>query len=157
MAAHRKLQVLFLCTGNSARSQMAEGLVNHLLGDEWQAQSAGVEPSGLVHPLAIKAMAEIGIDISNQHSKSVEEFRQASLDLVITLCDHAAETCPLWLGQGSRVHMGYPDPAAASGDDQAQLATFRQVRDAIRIDILEKLAEHAALNSKTAPNQAESA
>jgi arsenate reductase len=91
-------KILFLCTGNSARSQMAEGLVNHFLGDEWEAYSAGTAPAGYVHPLAVKAMAELGIDISAQRSKSVGEFRDAQFDLVITVCDQAAQNCPLWLG-----------------------------------------------------------
>ena len=133
-----KKQVLFLCTGNSARSQMAEGLVNHLLGDEWEAFSAGTRPSGYVHPLAIRVMAEIGIDISGHRSKSVDEFRTASsergidLERVITLCDEAAKNCPAWLGEGRVTHVGFPDPAEATGSEEERLAVFRQVRDAIR-------------------------
>lgn len=134
-----KKHVLFLCTGNSARSQMAEGLVNHFLSDEWEAVSAGVAPSGYVHPLAVHAMAELGIDIADQRSKSTEEFRGAPLDLVITVCDHAAENCPAWLGKGRVVHMGYPDPAAAEGTKVEQLAVFQQVRDGIRDRILSYL------------------
>lgn len=135
-----KKQVLFLCTGNSARSQMAEGLVNHCLGDEWKAVSAGVDPSGYVHPLAVQAMAELDIDLSGQRSKSTEQFRDADLDLVITVCDHAAENCPAWLGQGRVVHRGYPDPAAAKGTLEERLDVFRQVRDDIREQILPFLA-----------------
>jgi len=131
-----KKRVLFLCTGNSARSQMAEGLVNHFLSKEWEAVSAGTKPSGYVHPLAIKAMAELGIDISDQRSKSTDEFRDANLDLVITVCDHAAENCPAWLGEGRVAHIGYPDPAAAEGTAEEQLAVFRDVRDGIRERIL---------------------
>jgi arsenate reductase len=101
-----KKRVLFLCTGNSARSQMAEGLVNHDLGDEWQALSAGIEPAGTVHPLAVRAMAELGIDISRQRSKPVDEFRGREFDLVVTVCDDAAENCPVWLGRGQKVHLG---------------------------------------------------
>ena len=144
MAKSQKRQVLFLCTGNSARSQMAEGLVNRFIGETWHALSAGVEPSGYVHPLAIMAMCEIGIDITGQRSESVDEFRQASFDLVITVCDHAAEACPLWLGKGRRVHVGYPDPAAAEGTQEEQLAVFHQVRDAIRAEVPEELWKHEA-------------
>ena len=144
MGEGQRHQVLFLCTGNSARSQMAEGLVNHVLGNTWRARSAGTEPSGYVHPLAIKAMSEIGIDISGQRSKSVDEFRQASFDLVITVCDHAAETCPLWLGKGHRTHMGYPDPAAAAGTEEERMAVFRQVRDAIMDEVLQLLRDQTS-------------
>jgi arsenate reductase len=132
-------RVLFLCTGNSARSQMAEGLVNHFLGDEWEAVSAGTQPSGYVHPLAIKAMAELGIDISHQRSKSTEEFRGADLDVVITVCADAAKNCPVWLGKGEAVHIGYPDPAAAEGTESTKLEVFRQVRNGIRAQILPHL------------------
>jgi arsenate reductase len=125
-----KKHVLFLCTGNSARSQMAEGLVNHLRGETWQAFSAGTHPTGYVHPFAIEAMHEMGVDISTARSKSVDEFRNAMFDLVITVCDDAAEECPIWLGAGKRVHIGFPDPAKGSLDD------FRVVRDAIRQKII---------------------
>ncbi len=135
----KKKHVLFLCTGNSARSQMAEGLVNHFLSGEWEACSAGTEPSGYVHPLAVAAMEELGIDISDQHSKSTEEFRDAELDLVITVCGGAAENCPAWLGQGRVVHIGFPDPAAATGDRETRLEVFRQVRDGLRAEVLDYL------------------
>lgn len=125
-------RVLFLCTGNSARSQMAEGLVNHLLAGEWMAFSAGTKPAGYVHPLAVQVMTEIGIDISGHRSKSVEEFRKESFDLVVTVCDQAAQTCPLWLGGGTVAHMGFPDPAAAAGSEEEKLGEFRAVRDAMR-------------------------
>ncbi|GAB4402969.1 MAG: arsenate reductase ArsC [Anaerolineales bacterium] len=138
-----KRRVLFLCTGNSARSQMAEAWANHLLGDRWEAYSAGTEPTGYVHPLAIQAMAEVGIDISGARSKSVSEFMGQQFDLVITVCDHAAENCPLWLGKGRRVHMGFPDPAAATGIDEERLEVFRRVRDAIRDNVLPILTEGA--------------
>jgi arsenate reductase len=127
-----KKQVLFLCTGNSARSQMAEGLVNHYLGDEWQAVSAGIEPAGYVHPLAVQAMAELGIDISRQRSKPVDEFQGTEFDLVVTVCDDAAENCPLWLGRGRKVHRSFEDPARATGSDEERLAVFRRVRDGLR-------------------------
>ncbi|MBC7250385.1 MAG: arsenate reductase ArsC [Anaerolineae bacterium] len=124
-------RVLFLCTGNSARSQMAEGLVNHFLGDRWEAFSAGTAPTGYVHPLAVKAMAELGIDISAQRSKSVEKFRDVAFDVVITVCDQAAQNCPLWLGGGRVTHMGFPDPAAATGSEAEQMEVFRRVRDGL--------------------------
>ncbi len=136
-----KRRVLFLCTGNSARSQMAEGWINHLLGDRWEAHSAGTEPAGYVHPLAVRAMAEAGIDISQGRSKSVNEFMGQEFDLVITVCDHAAENCPLWLGRGRRLHIGFPDPAAATGIESERLEVFRRVRDAIRDSILAVLTE----------------
>jgi arsenate reductase len=104
---------------------MAEGLVNHYLGDDWNAYSAGTDPSGYVHPLAIGALAELGIDISNHTSKSTESFRDASLDWVVTVCDDAAENCPLWLGQGNTVHIGFPDPAQATGTDDEKMVVFR--------------------------------
>ena len=131
-----KKDVLILCTGNSCRSHMAEGLVNHYLGDDWNAYSAGTDPSGYVHPLAIGALAELGIDISNHTSKSTESFRDASLDCVVTVCDDAAENCPLWLGQGNTVHIGFPDPAQATGTDDEKMVVFRQVRDDIREQVL---------------------
>ena len=134
-----KHRVLFLCTGNSARSQMAEGLVNHLMGERWRAFSAGTRPSGYVHPLAIKVMAELGIDITVQHSKSTEKFRGADFDLVVTVCDNAAKNCPTWLGKGKPVHIGFPDPAAAEGGEAARTQIFRQVRDAIRTQVLDYL------------------
>lgn len=136
-----KKRVLFLCTGNSARSQMAEGLVNYFLGDRWQALSAGTNPSGFVHPLAVYAMAEIGIDISNQRSKNVNEFRGLPFDLVITLCDGAAQSCPLWLGGGRVVHLPFPDPAAVPGSKAQRLEAFRRVRDALRERLLKYLEE----------------
>ena len=128
----KKRTVLFLCTGNSARSQMAEGLVNHFRGDQWVAVSAGTKPSGYVHPLSIRAVAELGIDISENRSKSVDEFHDAELDLVITVCDGAAKNCPVWLGQGRVVHIPFPDPAAVTGSEDEQFVVFTQVRDGIR-------------------------
>ncbi len=130
-------RVLVLCTSNSARSQMAEGLINARLADGFVAYSAGTRPAGDVHPQAIAALREIGIDISQQRSKSAEEFRQQPFDVVITVCDDAAENCPVWLGQGQRVHIGFPDPAAAAPDEQAQ--QFRIVRDAIQDQLLSYL------------------
>ena len=130
-----KRTVLFLCTGNSCRSQMAEALVNARLGETWQAFSAGTKPAGYVHPLAIAALAEIGI-AHNGLSKPVDEFRRVDFDLVVTVCDSAAEDCPVWLGQGKRIHHSFPDPAK-SGD----LNDFRRVRDDIADEMGALLAE----------------
>jgi arsenate reductase len=142
----KKKRVLFLCTGNSCRSQMAEGLVNHYRGDTWLAFSAGTMPSGYVHPMAVEAMAELGIDISQQESKSVEEFREmaasqldAGLDLVVTVCDDAAENCPVWLGPERKLHIGFYDPAEATGSEEERLAVFRRVRDEIREQVMAAL------------------
>jgi arsenate reductase len=136
-----KRHVLFLCTGNSARSQMAEGLVNHFLQERWVAYSAGTAPAGYVHPLAVKAMAELGIDISEQRSKPVDAFRDVSFDIVITVCDHAAENCPLWLAPGRVEHVGFSDPAAVVGTEEQQLTVFRRVRDGIRRAIVDNLSQ----------------
>ena len=136
-----KRNVLFLCTGNSARSQMSEGLVNHLLADIWQASSAGTRPSGYVHPLAVEAMAELGIDISSQRSKSVDEFRDVEFERVITVCDNAARNCPAWWGKGVVKHIGFVDPAAAEGSQEQRLAVFRRVRDQLREQVLSYLGQ----------------
>ncbi len=124
-------KVLILCTGNSCRSQMAEAIINHDLAGQWQAESAGTQPSGFVHPLALRALAEIGIQHSGE-SKSLDRFRGMDFDVVITVCDDAAENCPVWLGKGKRVHIGFPDPAKAEGSEEEKMAIFRQVRDDIR-------------------------
>jgi arsenate reductase len=132
-------RVLFICTHNSARSQMAEGLINHDLAGKVQAFSAGTEPSS-VHPLAIAVMEELGIDISQNRSKSIDEFVNEKFDFVITLCDHAAESCPVFFGGTKRVHMGFPNPTAASGSKEEQLASFRKVPDQIRTQLVEFLS-----------------
>lgn len=126
-----KKQVLFLCTGNSCRSQMAEAIINAQMGDTWEAFSAGTVPAGYVHPNALRALAEIGIEQQGR-SKSADEFRNVPFDLVVTVCDDAAENCPIWLGQGKRVHLGFPDPAKATGADDEVMQIFRQVRDDIQ-------------------------
>ncbi|MBN1452617.1 MAG: arsenate reductase ArsC [Anaerolineales bacterium] len=132
--------VLFLCTGNSCRSQMAEAIVNARLSNTWRAFSAGTEPSGYVHPKAIQALAEIGI-VHEGESKSTDQFREMDFDLVVTVCDDAAENCPVWLGKGKRVHLGFPDPAKAQGTDEEKLAVFRSVRDAIAQKVPELLGQ----------------
>jgi phosphate transport system protein len=136
-----KKRVLFLCTGNSCRSQMAEGLTNHILAGCWQAYSAGTRPEGYVHPLAVEVMAELGIDISHQRSKSTEEVRGMSFDLVITLCDDAAQHCPLWLGQEEKVHISFEDPAQAKGRLDAKLNVYRRVRDNMRKSVIAYLQQ----------------
>jgi arsenate reductase (thioredoxin) len=127
-----KTRVLILCTGNSARSQMAEGLLRHEAGDRFEVFSAGVEPSA-VRPLAVRVMLELGIDISRQRSKSVDEFAGQEFDYVITVCDHANERCPVFPGKTKRIHWSFDDPAATAGGEVAQLSVFRRVRDEIRL------------------------
>jgi arsenate reductase (thioredoxin) len=135
-------RVLFICTRNSARSQMAEGLVNHDLAGHFKAFSAGTDPSA-VHPLAIEAMQEIGIDISHHRSKSLDEFARERFDYVITLCDQANESCPVFFGGTKRLHMGFPDPAAVKGTGEEKRGVFRRVRDQIRTELEEFLKEQA--------------
>lgn len=136
---NRKKQVLILCTGNSCRSQMAEGLVNAYLGEDWQAFSAGTAPSGMVHPLAVRALAEIDIDISEGITDSVEIYRETELDLVITVCDNAAKNCPVWLGDEEVKHMPFDDPTKLVGSDSDRISACRQVRDLMRDRILSYL------------------
>lgn len=135
--------VLFLCTGNSCRSQMAEAIVNDSLGDQWTAFSAGTQPSGFVHPQAVQALLEIGIHHQG-FSKSVDRFRGEPFDLVITLCDDADQNCPVWLGQGKRLHIGFPDPAEVQGSQVEKMAAFRSVRDEIKTRILKALVTYKA-------------
>jgi arsenate reductase len=132
-------RVLILCTGNSCRSQMAEGWVNHLLKDRWAARSAGTSPAEHVHPLAVQVMAEVGIDISGRAPQHVDRFVREPWDLVVTVCDSAAETCPVFPGAVERVHVSFPDPALAPGPEGERLAVFRRVRDDIRSRLLEAL------------------
>ena len=133
-------KVLFLCTGNSCRSQMAEAIVNARLSNDWRAFSAGTQPSGYVHPKAIRVLDEIGIQHSGA-SKHTDLFRDWDFDLVVTVCDDAAENCPVWLGKGKRVHLGFPDPARAEGTDEETVAVFRSVRDAIAQKVPELLGQ----------------
>jgi arsenate reductase len=125
-----KKRVLFLCTGNSARSQMAEGHLRRLAGDRFEVFSAGTHPVGL-NPKAVAAMKEIGVDISNHHSKSVDDFVGQEFDYVITVCDSAKESCPIFAGAANRLHYSFPDPGAAQGSVDEQMQVFRKVRDAI--------------------------
>jgi arsenate reductase len=124
-------RVLILCTGNSARSQMAEGLLRHDAGDRFDVESAGTTP-GLVRPEAIAVMHELGIDISGHRSKHLDEFGGQHFDYVLTVCDHAAEACPVFPGTTHRLHQNFDDPAACDGPGEERLARFRRVRDEIR-------------------------
>jgi arsenate reductase len=135
----KKAKVLFVCTHNSARSQMAEGFLRHLGGDAFEADSAGTEP-GALHPLAVEAMAEVGVDISGQRAKSVDDFVQQRFDYVITVCDDANESCPIFPNALHRLHWSFPDPSAATGSHEERLAVFREVRGGIR----ERMEQFAA-------------
>lgn len=123
--------VLILCTGNSCRSQMAEALLRRAAGEALRVASAGSKPSGYVHPLSVRAMAEIGIDLTGARSKSLEEFLDQNVDTVITVCGNADQACPMFPGQARRYHWPFDDPAHAEGDEEAQMAVFRRVRDEI--------------------------
>ncbi len=136
------LSVLIVCTGNSCRSQMAEGLFTLLTSDGARAFSAGVQPQGYVHPLAIRAMLELGVDMSHARSKSIDEFSDEPLDAVITVCDHAAQNCPSFPGAPIRLHWPTDDPFAAAGDDTARMAEYRRVRDELRQRIESFLTEY---------------
>lgn len=133
-----KKRVLFLCTHNSCRSQMAEGLINHFLGDRYRAFSAGTEATR-VNPRAISVLQELGIDISGQHSKTLDAFADESFDYVITLCGDAHERCPLFFGGVERLHIGFHDPTGASGSEEEILLAFRRVRDEIKATLVEYL------------------
>ncbi len=129
-----KSGVLFLCTGNSCRSQIAEALVNVRFSDRWKAFSAGSRPAGKAHPLAIKVLAELGIDHQGK-PKSIQEFLGQSFDLVVTLCDDSDADCPVWLGKGKQLHRPFPDPAKVTGSEDEKLQAFRQSRDDIDAEL----------------------
>jgi arsenate reductase len=126
-----KRRVLILCTGNSARSQMAEGLLRHDAGDRFTVESAGTKPS-TVRPEAITVMKELGIDITSHRSKHVDEFEGQEFDYVLTVCDNAKESCPVFFGKAARLHHSFNDPAAVEGSEEKRLSAFRQVRDDLR-------------------------
>jgi arsenate reductase (thioredoxin) len=137
-ASTNRLRVLFLCTGNSCRSQMAEGWARHLKGEVIDAYSAGVEPHGM-NPLAIKAMADAGVDISGQRSKHMDELRDVPFDYVVTVCGHAHETCPVFPDKTKVVHVGFDDPpelAKSAKSEEEALGHYRRVRDEIKAFIL---------------------
>ena len=133
-----KRRVLFICTHNSARSQMAEGLLRHLGSNRFEVFSAGTQAT-FVRPLAIKAMAELGIDISKQQSKTLDRYLDEPFDDVITVCDTAAETCPIFPGAAHRRHWSFIDPSKATGSENEQLAVYRRVRDEIHSRIEQEL------------------
>jgi arsenate reductase len=125
--------VLILCTGNSCRSHLAEGVLRHVAGDLFEVHSAGSKPAGYVHPKAIEVMREIGIDISGHTSKPMSEFLNRKIDTVITVCGNADQACPMFPGQVNRYHWGFDDPAHATGTEDEVLAVFRRVRDQIKL------------------------
>lgn len=135
-----KPTILILCTGNSCRSHLAEGLLRAAAGDLFIAQSAGSKPAGYVHPLSIKVMREIGIDISKHHSKHMDEFLKQNVETVITVCGNADQACPVFPGQVNRHHWPFVDPAHAQGSEEEILKVFRQVRDQIKM-VIESYAD----------------
>ena len=135
-----KQRVLFLCTHNSARSQMAEGLLRQLGSEHFEAFSAGTEATH-VRPLAIRAMADLGIDISQQESKTLDRYLGEPFDAVVTVCDQAAEACPVFLGAKRRLHWSFPDPSKTTGADDEQMSVYRAVRDDIRAHIERELLD----------------
>ncbi|QDV19658.1 Arsenate-mycothiol transferase ArsC2 [Gimesia panareensis] len=137
-------RVLILCTGNSCRSQMAEELWESLGKGEWEAESAGSKPSGYVHPLAIEAMRELEIDLSENTSKHLDQFTEQQFDLVVTVCDNAKESCPVFSGATQILHWPFDDPADATGTDEEKMKTFRRVRDEIKTKIQTFLADESA-------------
>jgi arsenate reductase (thioredoxin) len=141
-SAGDRRRVLFLCTHNSARSQMAEGLLRDMAGDRFEAFSAGTEATG-VRPEAISVMAEMGVDISAQESETLDRYLGETLDLVITVCDDANESCPVFPGARERLHWSFPDPSKAAGGYDERLLAFRNVRDRIRARIEGELARHS--------------
>lgn len=128
----KKPTILILCTGNSCRSHLAEGILRRALGEGYEVQSGGSKPAGYVHPLAVEAMAEIGIDISGHRSKHLNEFLKQEVETVVTVCANADQECPVFPGQVNRHHWGFDDPAHATGTQEERMAVFRRVRDEIR-------------------------
>lgn len=137
--ASKKTHVLFICTHNSCRSQMAEGILNHVCSDYYQAYSGGIEKTR-VHPLAIQVMNEIDIDITNHYSKHIDEFKDKQFDIVVTVCDNAKETCPFFPGKNV-IHKSFVDPGTVQGTDKKRLCAFRQVRDEIKQWILNEFCD----------------
>ena len=141
--------MLILCTGNSARSQMAEGWLRRLGAGRVEAFSAGTHPAPAVNPLAVRVMGEVGIDLAGQQPRSVEGFLAEQFDYVITVCDDAAEACPIFPGSAHRIHWSFQDPAKAEGDEEARLSAFRQVRDRLR-ERLEGFLSATSIGAATA-------
>jgi len=136
-----KKRVLIVCTGNSCRSQMAEGWVRHELGNRWDVASAGTHPAVSVAPFAVRVMAEVGVDISEARPKHWAPFLDKRWDLVVTVCDSARESCPLFPGAAEQIHVSFPDPALAVGSEREQLVVYRAVRDDIRTQLLPQIAK----------------
>jgi len=134
-----KRRVLVLCTGNSCRSQMAEGWIRQRLGDRWDVRSAGTHPAERIHPLAVRAMAEAGVDISNGRPEPVEHYLHEPWDLVVTVCDAAREVCPVFPRPVPKLHLSFLDPAGAEGSEDERMAVFRRVRDEIRDRLLPEI------------------
>lgn len=141
MSPKTKYKVLFLCTGNQARSQMAEALMKARAGDDFDVTSAGSRPKPAVHPMAVRIISEQGIDISSVKPKDVARFTEVPFDYVITLCDNARDVCPIFPGEGERIHWSIPDPAAADGTEEEMLEAFRAARDDIESRIERFVAE----------------
>ena len=137
-----KKRLLVLCTGNSARSQMGEGLFRHIGGEHWEVHSAGTQPS-LVRPEAIAVMKELGIDLNDHRSKSVDQFTGQIFDYVVTVCDNARDNCPVFPSNARRIHWSFEDPAAVEGTEEVRLAAFRRIRDQIRDRVGEFFAKEA--------------
>lgn len=136
-----KKRVLIVCTGNSCRSQMAEGWVRLELGERWEVASAGTQPAASVHPLAVRVMAEVGVDISEARPKHWAPFLDKRWDLVVTVCDSARESCPFFPGAVEQVHLSFPDPVLAVGSEKERLVVYRAVRDDIRARLLPEIAK----------------
>ena len=147
MSMERRPRVLFLCTGNSARSQMAEGYLRHVAGSRYEALSAGTEPKTL-NPLAVEVMQEIGIDITQHRSKDVREFMGQHIPYVVTVCDRAKEQCPIFPGTFKFMHWGFQDPAAVAGTREEKLALFRQVRNEIVNTIKKELLTEGSMQRR---------
>ena len=145
-------RVLVLCTGNSCRSQMAEGWIRHALAGSWLARSAGTRPAARVHPLAVRVMREAGIDVSTAAPKSVEGLLDEPWDLVVTVCDSARQACPVFPRPVETIHFSLADPAEAQGTEDERLAAFRGVRDAIRERLLPELERRTALPAGQRPD-----
>ena len=148
-----KKRVLILCTGNSCRSQMAEVLWRELAGTAWQVHSAGSKPAGYVHPLAIRALEEVELPVTGLASKSMDQFQSEPLEVVVTVCDHAKESCPLAKGTEQTLHWPFDDPAGATGSDEEQLCEFRRIRDEIKASIEDFLAQQTAADPDLANPQ----
>jgi arsenate reductase (thioredoxin) len=136
-----KKRVLILCTGNSCRSQMAEGWVRHDLRDRWEATSAGTHPAASVHPLTVRVMAEVGVDISEARPKHWAPFLDEAWDLVVTVCDSARESCPVFPAVVEQIHLSFPDPVLATGSEDQRLVAYREVRDDIRARLVPEIAK----------------